>query len=92
MATRYEEGATVYELAAAFACHRTTVADRLKKAGVTLRLKSPTPEIVELMSRHYVDGQTLQDVGSQFGFSPNTVSASLKLFGVRVRDTHGRLV
>lgn len=33
MAGRYEEGATVYELAADFGFNRTTVAALLKKAG-----------------------------------------------------------
>jgi DNA-binding NtrC family response regulator len=37
MAVRYERGATVYELAAEFGCHRTTVAERLKKLGIRLR-------------------------------------------------------
>ena len=36
----------MYELAAEFGCHRVTVAERLKKAGVQLRLKSPSPEVV----------------------------------------------
>ena len=43
MAAKYEAGATVYELAAEFDCHRTTVAERLKKAGIEMRLQSPTP-------------------------------------------------
>jgi hypothetical protein len=37
MAAKYEEGATVYELAVEFGCHRATVAERLKKVGVAMR-------------------------------------------------------
>ena len=38
IATKYVAGATVYELAAELGCHRTTVAERLKKAGIVMRL------------------------------------------------------
>jgi hypothetical protein len=31
----------VYELAAEFGCHRTIVAERLKRAGIATRLHSP---------------------------------------------------
>ena len=41
MAAKYEAGATVYELAAEFGCHRTIVAERLKRAGIATRLHSP---------------------------------------------------
>ena len=40
MYARYEEGATVFELAAEFGCHRTTVAGQLKKAGIAMRFHS----------------------------------------------------
>ena len=90
MATKYEAGATVYELAAEFGCHRTTVATRLKKAGVTLRLQSPTTDIVGDMARQYANGHSFQEVGRQLGFSANTIRANLKVLGVRIRDTHGR--
>jgi transposase-like protein len=53
MATKYQAGATVCELAAEFGCHRTTVAARLKKAGVALRCQSPTAEAVDSMVRLY---------------------------------------
>jgi hypothetical protein len=41
MAAKYEAGATVYEPAAEFGCHRTIVAERLKRAGIATRLHSP---------------------------------------------------
>ena len=40
MYARYEGGATVFELAAEFGCHRTTVAGQLKKAGIAMRFRS----------------------------------------------------
>ena len=32
----------MYEIAAEFGCHRTTVAERLKKVGISMRGQSPT--------------------------------------------------
>jgi len=47
MAEKYQMGATVYELAAEYCCHRTTVAERLKKAGIAMRGQSPTPGVIK---------------------------------------------
>lgn len=90
MAAKYEAGATVYELAAEFACHRATVAERLKKAGVELRGQSPTPEIVDSMMRLYAVGLSIQEVGKQLGFCANTVRNCLRDRRIQVRDTHGQ--
>ena len=56
MTSKYKAGATVYELAAEFGCHRATVAERLNKAGVILRGQSPTPEVIDSMDRLYASG------------------------------------
>ena len=56
MATKYEAGATVYQLAAEFGCHRTTVAERLKKSGIVMRGQSPAPEVIDSMARLYTRG------------------------------------
>ena len=78
MAAKYEAGATVYELAAEFGCHRTTVAERLKKAGIVLRGQSPTPEIIDSMVLLCVSGLSFQEVGNQLGFCANTVRNCLR--------------
>jgi transposase-like protein len=53
MAARYEKGATVYELAPDFGCNRTTVAARLKKAGIVMRLQPSSKEVVHEMVSLY---------------------------------------
>jgi uncharacterized protein (DUF433 family) len=78
MATRYQAGATVYELAAEFGCHRATIAERLKKAGTVMRGQSPTPEVIESMVRLYGTGLLPLDIGDQFGFCANTVRNCLR--------------
>jgi len=90
MSTKYEAGATVYELAAEYGCHRATVAERLKKAGIVMRGQSPTPEAIDSMVRLYATGLSFQEVSKQLGFCANTVRNCLRDYRIRVRDTHGR--
>ena len=53
MAVRYLEGATVYELAEEFGCNRTTVSERLKRAGIVLRLGPPSSQVIDEIVRRY---------------------------------------
>ncbi|MDQ1725665.1 MAG: hypothetical protein QOG52_2693 [Frankiaceae bacterium] len=88
---RYRVGATVYQLAAEFGIDRKTVARRLKTAGVSLRLASPTTADVDEMVRLYDTGLALADVGERLGVGARTVQRHLRQRGVSTRDTHGRV-
>ena len=90
MAARYQEGATVYDLAAEFGCHRTTVAARIKEAGIAMRCQSPTSEAIDSMVQLYASGLSFLEVGKQLGFCANTVQNGLQGRRIQVRDTHGR--
>jgi DNA-binding Lrp family transcriptional regulator len=90
MAARYEAGATVYELATEFGCHRTTVAERLKKAGIVMRGQSPTPDVIDSMVCLYESGLSFREVGKQLGLSTSTVRNCLRERQIRARDKHCR--
>jgi lambda repressor-like predicted transcriptional regulator len=90
MVERYEEGATVYELSTEFGCHRTTVSARLKNAGVSLRLQSPTSDVIDLMAKLYASGLSSIEIGERLGYCANTVRNGLQGKGIQLRDTHGR--
>ena len=75
---RYEEGATVYEIAAEFGCHRTTVAERLKKSGIVMRLQSPGAVTIDSMESLYQSGFSYVEIGRQLGYSANTVRKYLR--------------
>ena len=90
MAARYEAGTTVYELAAEFGCHRTTVSAQLKGRGVAMRGPSPTTEEIDAMVRQYASGVSLTEVDIQFVFSANTVRNCLLGRRMPTRDTQGR--
>ncbi len=78
MAAKYEAGATVYELAAEFGCHRASVAERLKKAGIVMRGKSPTSQDVDAMLKWQASGLSVLAIGNRLGFCENTVRTCLK--------------
>lgn len=90
VAERYIAGATVYELAAEFGCHRATIAERLKLAGVTMRHQPTTTEQVDEIVRLYESGLSMAKVAQQVGVSARTVFNYLRDRGVQSRDVHGR--
>lgn len=68
----------MHELAAEFGCNRTTVAARLKKAGIVMRLQSPGAEAIESMVSLYESGLSFQEVGTQLRYSTGTVRNHLR--------------
>lgn len=90
LAERYLEGATVYELADQFNVNRRTVANHLKREGVSLRRQTPSDELINQMVRLYASGLSLAKVGDQVGVDARTVHRCLQDRGVELRDTHGR--
>jgi DNA-directed RNA polymerase specialized sigma24 family protein len=87
---RYTAGATTYELAAEFGCHRNTISGALRKAGVRLRLDGLTTEQIEQAVGLYESGLSLQVVANRLGSTARTVHSRLLERGVAMRDTHGR--
>lgn len=90
MANKYQTGATVYQLAQEFGISRHTVSDRLKKAGITMRLQPPRSELIDEMVGLYVSGLSLVEVGDLVGTSPGTVHRYTRIRGIQMRDSHGR--
>lgn len=90
MVARYQDGATVYELADEFGIDRRTVAVHLKRRGIPSRLQSPTAPDVDEIARLYGSGLSLAKVGMRTDFVARTVQRSLWSRGLQLRDTHGR--
>ena len=88
MAAHYAEGATMYELAAEFGCQRTTVAERLKKAGIAMHGQPATPEAIDSMVQLYESGLSLLKVGKLCGVAAGTVRSRLINRGVQIRNSH----
>ena len=90
MASCYLHGSTVYELAEEFGVQRTTVSERLKKAGIKMRLQAPCVDAVDEMVKLYASGLSALAVGKIVSMSPQTVLNHLRARGIRARDSHGR--
>ena len=91
MANKYQEGATVYQLAQEFGISRHTVSERLKRAGITMRQQSPRSELIDEMVGLYESGLSLAGIGDRVGISPGTVHRYIRIRGVQMRDSHGRI-
>gem|GEM_PF-2082087 len=92
MGTKYQTGATVYQLAKEFDISRHTVSERLKRLGIPLRGQLTESAIVDSMVDLYQSGLSLAAVSQKLGTSPGTVHNHLKRRLVQMRDSHGRTV
>ena len=90
MVTRYQAGATVYQLAAEFLIHRVTVGKVLRRRGVRLRLDGLDEGQMDLATSLYGQGWSTARIGARLGVAPSTVWRALTKRGVRMRDTQGR--
>ena len=84
----YEAGATITELASRFDCSRTTVADVLRDAGLTLRPRGPRSPLdgreAEVVAA-YEAGATVRELVEQLGANQRTVRKVLSDAGVVMR-------
>ena len=85
---RYTAGASIYELADEFGCHRSTISRRLKQQGITVSNKvTDRPALVERVLKMYADGMQAKQIGVELGITPKSVSKILRDNGVRIRHS-----
>ena len=85
---RYSEGASIYELADEFGCHRGTISRHLKQQGIKVSNKvTDRPELLERVLQMYADGTHAKDIASKIGISPKSVSKILHDNDVRIRHS-----
>jgi lambda repressor-like predicted transcriptional regulator len=91
-AARYRRGATLTELAAAYAVTRQTIGRKLAAAGVPLRsrvggrIPIPVAEAAEL----YRSGQTLRQIAGRYGVCESVIHHRLTEAGVPLRRKSAR--
>jgi hypothetical protein len=90
LVTRYQLGATVYDLAKRFTIHRTTVSGHLRRRGVRLRGQSLDERQVNVAIQLYEEGWSTARIGWHLAVNGSTVWLALRERGVLMRDTHGR--
>lgn len=87
---RYEEGATLRELAKELGLGRERLASLLRERGVRLRRTTPSENEIREMTCRYAAGESLERIGTRLGYSPSTVRNYLRSAGVVLRDAQGR--
>lgn len=86
---KYQQGATVYELAEEFTCHRTTISKLLKQGGVAMRRTGLTGQQTETAVHMYEQGLSAAAIGDHLGVSPQAVLNGLRQRHVRIRPRGG---
>jgi transposase-like protein len=69
---------------------RKTVAEHLRRAGVTPRRRGLSPEQVQAAMDLYGAGWSLARIGHRFGCDHSVVLRVLRRAGVPRRNSHGR--
>jgi hypothetical protein len=90
LATGYQAGSTVYQLAKHFRINRETVSKLLEREGLPRRQRPLSPAQIERATELYASGQSLVGVGKQIGCDGGTVRLALIKAGVQMRDCQGR--
>ena len=75
----------MYELAAEFAIHRTTVSQHLHAAGVHMRRQPFQATQIEVAVELYGEGFSVMEVGRRLGLSGSTVNNALLRNNVAMR-------
>lgn len=86
MIRRYSTGETVYQLAIAFNCHRSTVSAVLKRNGVKVTLvKSEKMFDPAEVIRLYAEGLKSKEIAKMYGVGEQTIRKCLTEQGVKMR-------
>jgi AraC-like DNA-binding protein len=90
LATEYEAGASVYDLAKRFNVDRSTVSDHLRTMGIATRYRILSTQQIEEAAVLYQGGWSLARLGDRFGVSANTMLNAFRRSGVATRARIGR--
>ena len=72
---RYQNGESTYELAEVFGCHRSTIANNLRKQGVKVSIEKINLEEAIML---YESGWTTKQLADRYHISDNAVSRRLR--------------
>jgi hypothetical protein len=89
IATAYQAGATLSQLAAVYKSHTQTISRALERRGVSRRFRLLQGDRLEEAIQLYGQGQSLAKVGARLSVSPDAVADTFRRVGVRVRPKPG---
>lgn len=84
----YSKGASTYELAEQFGCHRSTISRALKKSGIKVTHEASKREaLTEQVLKMYADFNRPVDIGKVLGINVSTVRKILHENNVHIRHS-----
>lgn len=84
----YSKGASTYDLAEQFGCHRSTISRALKKSGVEVTHEASKREaLTEQVLQMYADFNRPVDIGKVLGINVSTVRKILHENNVHIRHS-----
>ncbi|QKV81521.1 hypothetical protein HUT10_32970 [Amycolatopsis sp. Hca4] len=89
LATAYQSGDMVYDLAKRFKINRKTVSGILHRTGVQIRSRLTAKQVDDAVQL-YAAGWSLSRIATKLDTKANTVRARLLEREVRMRDTRGQ--
>jgi transposase-like protein len=87
---QYQAGDDMRVVAERWSVSRKTVAEHLRRAGVTPRHRGLSPEQVQAAIALYATGWSSVRIGEHFGCDHGVVLRALQRSGVPRRDSHGQ--
>jgi transposase-like protein len=92
VASLYQQGQTLSQVAEAFGVHKTTISDHLKHRGVSTRVvqRRLSDADVARAAELYTAGQSLAQVGKRFGVYDSTIRHEFKKAGISTRPRKGQ--
>ena len=86
--TKYQAGASTYELAKEFSCHRYTISKALKNNGIEVSNQVAKKKVLaEMIMQMYSEWYKPQEIGEVLGVSADTVRRILKQNNVYIRKS-----
>ena len=81
---KYQAGASTYELADEFGCHRSTISAVLKRNGIVVTKRKVDIAVAIQM---YESGKTTTEIAKFFDTNGSVVSKTLRASGVKMRKS-----
>ena len=81
---KYKAGASTYDLATEFGCHRATISATLKRNGIIVTCRKVD---IPIAIKMYESGKTTTEIAKYFNTDGSVVSKTLRANGIKMRKS-----
>ena len=89
IAEEYLSGASTYELASKYGCHRTTIGNTLKRQGIEIsnHIEGRKYQTEEVIRQYVEENQTIKQIAKMYDVSESTIYKCLKRNHINTKKT-----